>query len=832
MYVFSSSHSMSPGAQAVTRSRGAQPLVAVRSTPDHASLGLVVSLFIRVSFSLLFVVQVLTSDRSFFRKLASLHEALACLYFPSDAGGSSLPISSLPSPSSLFLSTPCSLPSPPSPRVLIDALQCTDPPCSLRILQATAAAAAAAAAGGSAGNKPSTVAPAGAGPQETGVVGGAGAKASGSSTAALLFGGIEGGQGAELIDIAWAPDLPDAKSYAALLKDSEKANEKPEENGKSPHTPGWEIPGDAPPQIAPLKALLASRFLTLYVRRCPHVLLFADAEDSSFLFTEDLPFGESSKCLDDDAGGAVFGGCGSLDEYGLTALERSVLPRPRDTEERQESMDLSSGGGMGAAKTGEEFGFAKISGSKKEDASLSSRGKKKGRQGGEAENGDTQLIPRGDLFSSVGLKDGVPIHSGVGRLLLTPEAQKALLSCLARCVASLAPPLGNLATMADWQVRGGSMYRWIESRRRTLPTARALLVLFYNVLHGLTCPAADDEEEESVTGPLGYRNIELLQLLLLLVSRLLAMSEWVGGADWSTEARAVVAALAASTQRQQQAKNSGGEKRDDQVDGAGENVEGQDIKVKGEQEVPSSVSDTVSPSGHEDDRNMMSLLALLSPPSALYGERLSSSSAADGPHTVREDRTPTSLQSLKSLSVDDGIVSSRWISGMEVSGHDELCLEIRLCLAWACRLFFLWFQNFPDSQSFLVRHLIRFGAASVPELQHAALLLFTSLASFSAILPAAPHTFHILPSSRRPPVCGGGVTAVELATAAKEAEKAKKGNTSEGLSATVAAMLPPSVTLSARVYSLLEMLTMQHRTRGGGEPGKKARNRLGVSYED
>ncbi|PHJ23208.1 hypothetical protein CSUI_002948 [Cystoisospora suis] len=775
---------------------------------------------------------VLSSDRRFFRKLASLHEALACLYFPSDAGGSSSSISSLPPPSSLFLSAPCSLPSPPSPRVLIDALQCTDPPCSLRILQATAAAAAAAAAGGSAGTKPSTVAPTGAGPQETGVVGGAGVKASGSSTAALLFGGIEGGQGAELIDIAWAPDLPDAKSYAALLKEPEKANEKPEENSKSLHTPGWEIPGDVPPQIAPLKALLASRFLTLYVRRCPHVLLFANAEDSSFLFTEDLPFGESSKCLDDDAGGAVFGGCGSLDEHGLTALERSVLPPPRDTEERQESVDPSSGGGVGAARMGEEFGLAKISGLKKEDTSLSSIGQKRGRQEGEAENGDIQLISRDDLFSSLGLKDGVPIHSGVGRLLLTPEAQKALLSCLARCVASLAPSLGNLATMADWQVRGGSMYRWIESRRRTLPTARALLVLFYNVLHGLTCPAADDEEEESVTGPLGYRNIELLQLLLLLVSRLLAMSEWVGGADWSTEARAVVAALAASTQRHQQVKNFGGGERGDQVDGAAENAGWQDIKVKGEQEVPSSVPDSSSASGDEDDRNMMSLLALLSPLSTLYGERLFSSSfAADGPHTVREDRTPTHLHSLGRLGVDDEVVSSRWISGMEVSGHEELCLEIRLSLAWACRLFFLWFQNFPDSQSFLVRHVIRFGAASVPELQHAALLLFTSLASFSAILPAAPHTFHILPSSRRPPVCGGGVTAVELATAAKEAEKAKKGNTSEGLSATVAAMLPPSVTLSARVYSLLEMLTMQYRTRGGGEAGKKARNRLGLAED-
>lgn len=794
------------------------------SPSGTGAVQLLLSAYVFVFFS-----QVLASDRSFFHKLRSLYEALSCLYFPSDASSS---VGTLPHPSSLFLSAPCSLPPPPPPRVLIDAIQCTEPPCSLRILQATAAAAAAAAAGGSAGSKPST-APTGAGPQETGVVGGAGAKASGASTAALLFGGIEGGQGAELIDIAWAPDLPDAKAYAALLKEPEKAGteksiEKPEESEGSPYAPGWEIPGDVPPPVAPLKALLASRLLTLYVRRCPHVLLFANAEDSSFILTEELPLGEGSKYLDDDdAGAAVFGGSGSLDEHGLTALERSVLPPCAG--ERQESMEPSGGGG--AARSGEEFGVGKVLGAKRKDGSLLSAGQRKAREEEDAGSGArTELASREDLFSAAGLKEGIPIHSGVGRLLLTPEAQKALLSCLARCVASLAPPLGNLATMADWQVQGGSMYRWVDARKRTLPTARALLVLFYNVLHGLTCPGADEEEEESATGPLGYRNIELLQLLLLLVGRLLSMSEWVGGADWRTEGRAVVAALAASAQEQQQVRKiTTSAKEENHQGGAGDANVGPDVKVKGEQEGrPSSTTNATADSGGGGDarKSLMSLLALLSPSSSL-GRQLPLRSVAGGSGQTPGGNFVSS--SVLGLSMEDEAVSSRWISGMEVSGHEELCMEIRLSLAWACRLFFLWFQNFADSQSFLVRHLIRFGAASVPELQHAALLLFTSLASFSAILPAAPHTFHILPSARRPPVCGGGVTAVELATAAKEAEKARKANTSEGLSATVAAMLPPNVTLSARVYSLLEMLTMQYRSGGGGESAKKTRNKLGVS---
>ncbi|PFH35107.1 hypothetical protein BESB_059940 [Besnoitia besnoiti] len=711
------------------------------------------------------IVTLLRGDRALRSRIASLYDALLPLYDPLDRSATSLP-----SLSSLFSSSPA-LPPPPSPRALVDAIRCAQPPCALRLLQAAAAAAGAAPAGGvkGSGAAPSVAVGAGAaaGAASTGPSGGA----AGVASPAAMLGGIDGGQGVELIDVAWCSELKasaGARPSPALSAVPKKGKAAAEEcdakadrqRGEAAEADAWEIEGDRPPEEAPLSALFASRLLTLYVRRCPHVLLFAGPEEIEFfLSSEDRSLDVS---LDRDSAGLNGGKQG---DDGTQFASRLAI-------EDDGGEDVAAWGGERLDRDG--LGPLERSGLSEANA--------EGETGaaGQAEAEESLFFHKQTLYKKVGLADGVPIHPGLGLFLLSPDGQKALVSCLARCVALLEPPMRNLATMAGWQLQGARMQAWLETRQRTLPLVRALLMLFYNVLHGLTRPGAEDEEEEAYQEAAGYRNLDLLQLLLLLTGRLFAMGEWVGGASWEAEARAVVAAASGVEARRRRGK-------------------GRRLQTAEDADVPASPD--VSALSAEPAFCEHPLL----PPHALL------SSAGESDLSLFSSSAPSVACLLAR--------TARWVAGAEAVGHGSACLQARLCLAWCCRLFFLWFQNFRESQAFLVKHLIRFGAASLPALQQGCLLLLTSLGSFSSILPAAPHSFHLLPSARRPPICGGGVTPQELATAAAEAKREREKKSAGGadprskkpanqLSATVAAMLPPGITLSARVFSLLEMCAL------------------------
>ncbi|ESS32618.1 hypothetical protein TGVEG_226660 [Toxoplasma gondii VEG] len=716
-----------------------------RRDPDDSSFGGLsaqaqASSFIRVQTHC-GVETLLRGDRELRSKVVSLYQALLSLYVGSEQ------MESLPSPSALLVSV-ASLPPPPSPRALVDSIRCLEAPCALRALQA-AASAGPAGPGAPVGRLGSTAAPgaATAGPGTTGASPSGGAAGARAAPAAV-FGGIEGGQGVELIDVAWGSELQAASSSPSLATMGSMKGQAGSLAPAGADAEAWELEGDTPPPGAPLSALLAARLLTLYVRRCPHVLLFAGPEEIEYFLSSDACEGGPSEpsfagkeevrddgsqflsklAVEDDGDEEVAAwGCDRLDSDGLGPLERSLL--------------------VSLNRRGEAGGVLERADSPESEPSI--------------------FLEKQRLYARVGLANGVPTHPGLGLFLLSADGQKALISCLARCAARLEPPPGNLATMASWQLRGPCMHAWVKAREETLPLVRALLVLLYNVLHGLTRPVADDEEDDAT----GYRNLDLLQLLLLLTARLFAFGDWVGGAAWEAEARAAVAAACSEAE-----KNRG-------------------RKSEHAQNLLNLASDAASPERlckHTADKNQET--------------HLSSSRLFFSP----------SVPSLCS----EAAKTSRWLAGAEAPGHGDSCLQARLCLAWCCRLFFLWFQSFRDSQAFLVKHLIRLGAASLPSLQQASLLLLTSLSSFSSILPAAPHSFHLLPSPRRPPVCGGGVSPLELASAAAEAkrDREKLADSRNGrnapscqLSATVAAMLPPTVTLSARVFSLLDMCSLDYR---------------------
>nr|CEL68901.1 TPA: hypothetical protein BN1204_046340 [Neospora caninum Liverpool] len=699
----------------------------------------------------------LRGDRELRLKIVSLYEALLPLYVSSDQTAASLP-----SPSSLLMST-APLPSPPSPRALVDSIRCLDAPCALRVLQAAAASGAGPAGPGApVGRLGSSTAPV-AGAAGPGAGTGPNAGPGGRASPAVVFGGIDGGQGIELIDVAWGTEVTAAPCA------SKKGQTVPATS--APGTPeAWEVEGDTPPQVAPLSALLAARLLTLYVRRCPHVLLFAGPEEIEYFLSsedgQDAAVGPASgkdarddgtqflaKLAVEDDGDEDVAAWGSdrLDRDGLGPIERSLLAVLKQRTQAPE------------AESAEE-----ASGCVKES-----------------------------LYARVGLANGVPTHPGLGLFLLSADGQKALVSCLARCVALLEPPAGNLATMADWQVQGPSMHAWLQARQQTLPLVRALLMLLYNVLHGLTRPVADEEDTA------GYRNLDLLQLLLLLTARLFAMGDWVGGAAWEAEARAVAAGgewgpnqPSGATHAKRRGRGGGSRSlAEQQLDAENLALPRDDVGARVEESAKCSAGQAAS---HVPFPRLL-------PP--FFFPPLSPSPDANSPAGPSASDAGAAAR------------TARWLTGVEALGHGDTCLQVRLCLAWCCRLFFLWFQNFRESQAFLVKHLIRFGAAALPSLQQASLLLLTSLASFASILPAAPHSFHLLPSPRRPPICGGGVTPLELAGAAAEAKRDrekvadsrnKRGNACQ-LSATVAAMLPPTVTLSARVLSLLDMCALDWR---------------------
>ncbi|KAF8821278.1 hypothetical protein IE077_002208, partial [Cardiosporidium cionae] len=89
------------------------------------------------------------------------------------------------------------------------------------------------------------------------------------------------------------------------------------------------------------------------------------------------------------------------------------------------------------------------------------------------------------------------------------------------------------------------------------------------------------------------------------------------------------------------------------------------------------------------------------------------------------------------------------------AAQGQRILGIRQCLLWICRIFHLWYSQFPDSQGHLLKSLLRLCSV-VPAYTMAGMLLVSACQNLDTVLPSYAHSFHLHFGKQRP-ICTSGI---------------------------------------------------------------------------